>query len=555
MSSPTTPTTTDAPGAGSRGTGAGVVGESLPRLSLETLQGEPIADAPGSPRLLVAWKRECATCALVLPAIERVSRSLHARGLETIGIAQDGPDDALDAIGELGLCFPQALDRDLAASFSLGVEIVPTLVLADGAGCVLARTEALDRDELADLLRRAADLCGADPAEVARVLDSFRLPERRPGCASRTLDPEVVRAREIERGRGRLRARTIEIGEHEDPDEALFARGVTDGLPVVHPTEERVVRMLSGTRRDPQETVALVPPNLAPATVEKIAINAVMPGCLPEYLPVVLAAVEAACTDVFNMHGVLATTYPAAPLLVVNGPIRSRLRMNSGLNALGQGNRANATIGRALNLVVRNLGGGRPGEVDRATLGQPGKFTYCLAENEEESPWTPLHVEREFAPGDSTVTLFAAEAPRVIVDQTSRTASGLCTSLGLAMQSVAHPRWGGYGDVFLVLSPEHVQTIARDGWSKDDVRARIQEVTSRPLSELLSDDDCREGVPAKLAGGADPSTVRLSKFRDPRKIHLLVAGGPAGKFSAVIGGWVQGPMGSEIVTRKIEDPA
>ncbi|MFM7735446.1 MAG: TlpA family protein disulfide reductase, partial [Alphaproteobacteria bacterium] len=192
MSSPTTPTTTDAPGAGSRGTGAGVVGESLPRLSLETLQGEPIADAPGSPRLLVAWKRECATCALVLPAIERVSRSLHARGLETIGIAQDGPDDALDAIGELGLCFPQALDRDLAASFALGVEIVPTLVLADGAGRVLARTEALDRNELADLLRRAADLCGADPAEVARALESFRLPEHRPGCASRTLDPEVV---------------------------------------------------------------------------------------------------------------------------------------------------------------------------------------------------------------------------------------------------------------------------------------------------------------------------------------------------------------------------
>jgi len=549
VSAPSTTSPPIAPGGE-----AGAPGTVLPSLALETLQGEPLAPVAGSPRLLVAWKRDCETCALVLPALERVSRHLHARGLETIGLAQSAADDTLDAIGELGLCFPQALDRDLAASLALAVEVVPTLVLVDGEGRVAARTEGLVLSEVSDLLRRASGLCGADADLVGRALDSFRLPAHRPGCASRTLDPEFVRAREVERGRGRLRARAIEVGEHEDPDEALFARGVTDGLPVVHPTEERVLRMLSGTRRDPQETVALVPPNLAPATVEKIAINAVMAGCLPEYLPVVLAAVEAACTDAFNMHGVLATTYPAAPLLVVNGPIRARIRMNSGLNALGQGNRANATIGRALNLVVRNLGGGRPGEVDRATLGQPGKFTYCLAENEEENPWSPLHVERGFTPGDSTVTLFAAEAPRVIVDQTSRTARGVCTSLGLAMQSVAHPRWGGYGDVFLVLSPEHVQTIARDGWSKDDVRARIQEVTSRPLSELLADEDCREGVPAKLAAGSDPATVRLSKFRDPAKIHVVVAGGPAGKFSAVIGGWVQGPMGSEIVTRKIEEP-
>jgi hypothetical protein len=545
------PTTNSPPTA----VGPAEAGATLPPLALETLQGEPLGVAAGAPRLLVAWKRDCETCGLVLPAIERVSRALHARGLETVGIAQSGADDTLDAIGELGLCFPQALDRDLSASCALGVEIVPTLVLADGEGRVVARTCGLDLGELGALLRRAAGLCGADEGEIGRALDAFRLPPHRPGCASRTLDPEFVRAREVEIGRGRLRARAIEIGEHEDPDEALFARGVTDGLPVAHPTEERVLRMLGGTRRDPQEVVALVPPNLAPATVEKVAINAVMAGCLPEYLPVVLAAVEAACTDAFNMHGVLATTYPAAPLLVVNGPVRARIGLASGINALGQGHRANATIGRALNLVVRNVGGGRPGEVDRATLGQPGKFTYCLAENEEENPWSPLHVERGFAAGDSTVTLFAAEAPRVIVDQTSRTASGLCTSLGLAMQSVAHPRWGGYGDVFLVLSPEHVHTISRDGWSKDDVRARIQEVTSRPLAELLADDDCREGLPAKLAGGADPASVRLSKFRDPSKIHVVVAGGPAGKFSAVIGGWVQGPMGSEIVSRKIPETA
>src|SRR5262249_54949868 len=158
----------------------------------------------------------------------------------------------------------------------------------------------------------------------------------------------------------------------------LFARGLTDGLPVVPPTEERVLRMLAGTKRDPQEVVAIVPPNLVPATVEKIAINAVMAGCKPDYLPVVLAAVEGACGNEFNMQGALATTSFAAPLAIVNGPIRARVGLNSGINVFGQGFRANATIGRALTLVVRNVGGGRPAEVDRATLGQPGKFTYCI---------------------------------------------------------------------------------------------------------------------------------------------------------------------------------
>lgn len=526
---------------------------ALPDIDLETLQGEPVAlrPAPPAPRLWIAWKRDCETCALVLPAIERVARPLHARGLETIGVSQSSPDDTLDAIGEHGLCFPQALDRDLGFSFGLGIEVVPALFLVDAAGVIAGRVEGLDRAALEALLRDAAALCGADAGAIARDLAAFDLPDFRPGCASRTLDPAVQRAREVALGAGRLRSRRIEIGELEDPDEALFARGVTDGLPVVHPTEERVLRMLGGTPRDPQEIVALVPPNLAPATVEKVAINAVMAGCLPEYLPVVLAAVEAACSDEFNMHGVLATTYFAAPLLIVNGPVRGRIGMNSGMNAFGQGNRANATIGRALNLVVRNVGGGRPGEVDRATLGQPGKYTYCIAENEEASPWPPLHVERGFAAGDSTVTLFAGEAPRAIVDQASRTAAGLVTSLGLACQSVGHPRWAGYGDIVLVLPPEHVATIARDGWTKDDVRRKIQEVTSRPLAELLADDDCREGLPRRFADGVDPAQVRLSKFRDPGVIHIVVAGGPAGKFAAVVGGWVQGPMGSQVVTRRI----
>jgi len=199
-----------------------------------------------------------------------------------------------------------------------------------------------------------------------------------------------------------------------------------------------------------------VPPNYAPATLEKIAINAVMAGCKPAYLPVVIAAVEAVCTPEFNMHGVLATTFFPTPVLIVNGPIRARIGMNSGINCLGQGNRANATIGRALQLVVRNLGGGRPAEVDRATLGQPGKFTMCFAENEERSDWEPLHVERGFARDDSTVTAFAGGAPTGFIDQLARDARSLATSYGLVLAAANHPKHYMHGEIVVVVPPEHV---------------------------------------------------------------------------------------------------
>src|SRR5881397_3075138 len=165
-----------------------------------------------------------------------------------------------------------------------------------------------------------------------------------------------------------------------------------------------------------------------------------MAGCKPEYLPVVLAAVEAACTDEFNIHGVLATTWFAGPVVVVNGPVTRAIGMNSGINALGQGNRANGAIGRALQLVIRNIGGGRPGEVDRATLGNPGKYTFCFAEDEMGSPWEPLSVERGMAPGTSAVTLFAGEGSRGIVDQASRTPESLARSFAGALRTVAHPK-------------------------------------------------------------------------------------------------------------------
>ena len=215
----------------------------------------------------------------------------------------------------------------------------------------------------------------------------------------------------------RLASRRVELGASEDPIEAAFARGWTDGLPVTPPTEERVARMLEGTSLPPDQVICALPPDLAECTVEKVAVNTVMAGCLPEYLPVVLAAVTAAAGSRFNIHGIAATTYFTGPVVVVNGPIRRRIGMNSGINALGQGNRANLTIGRALNLVVRNVGGARPGGVDRAALGSPGKLSFCFPEDEEASPWESLATERGFSPEDSTVTLFAGHGPIEVVDQ------------------------------------------------------------------------------------------------------------------------------------------
>jgi len=301
-----------------------------------------------------------------------------------------------------------------------------------------------------------------------------------------------------------------------------------------------------------------VPPNLAPVTVEKIAVNAVMAGCRPEYLPVVIAALEAVCTDQFNIHGVMATTWGATPVIIVNGPIRHRLAMNMGMMALGYGTRSNATIGRAVKLVTRNVGGARPGEIERSTLGAIGKFTTCFAEWEERSPWEPLHVERGFKKEANVVTVFGLEAgSRQIADQTSRTARALVGSLGLGMEACWHPKQHGAGETLLIISPEHADTIARDKWSKADVRARIQEVTARPLRELLPDDDCAEGITLKALGMTNPTAEQLAqkipKFRRSENINIIVAGGDAGKFSAVFAGWVSGPMGSSSVSRRIEE--
>ena len=374
------------------------------------------------------------------------------------------------------------------------------------------------------------------------------LPAYRPGCGSRTLEPalrDAVAARAVAAGDTELRARPITLGELEDPIEAAFARGWSDGLPVVPPTPARVLRMLEGSARAPAEVVATVPPDYAECTVEKIAINAVMAGCLPEYLPVVIAAVEAVCTDAFNIHGVLATTYFVGPLILVNGPIARAIGLNSGVNALGQGSRANATIGRALQLVIRNVGGGRPGEVDRATLGHPGKYTFCFAEDEAGSPWEPLSVERGVAPGASAVTVFAAEGPRAVVDQRSRTAESLAASYAACLRTVAHPKLVGGCDVVVVVSPEHGRVFRGADWSKARLRKELVRRTTLPGAEIVQGAaGIAEGMPEAFGTGMWP------KFA-PENLLFVHAGGTAGMFSALIGGWI-GRGGSQPVTREVK---
>ena len=347
---------------------------------------------------------------------------------------------------------------------------------------------------------------------------------------------------------GKLRARKVELSDSADPEEICFERGWTDGLPVTPPTDERVLRMLAGTSRKPDEVIGRMPPYLAECTIEKVAINAVLAGCRPEYMPVLLAALEAALEPVFTLHGVLATTYFSSPIIIVNGPIAKRIGMNSGINALGQGNRANATIGRALNLIVQNVGGGRPGEADRAALGSPSKFTLCFAEDESDAEWEPLHVSRGFKREASTVTLFQGHGVEAFVDQKTRTAEGLAKSLGSALVKIGHPRLTQSARAVVVLSPEHYRIYREAGWRRKDIERALLEATTRPGSEILAGlDGIGEGVPKERAN------ERVPKFHEDGLL-IVRAGGPAGLFSAILPGWLAGRNRTELqpVTKEVK---
>jgi hypothetical protein len=518
---------------------------NLPAFRLTDAAGAERAFPSGRRALLCFIKEDCPTCRLSMPLIEEAHRAF-GEVIDVWAIGQDAEGNA-KLVADFGLTVPMLDDSTLQVSYRYDLDTVPTIILADEEGAEVERFVGFGKADWQQLYQRLISIALAPPP----VVDWAAYPESRPGCGSKSVEPGIAERLAAEAEGSPLRARRIEVGEADDPFEFMFEQGLTDGLPVIPPTPQRVLRMLSGTTRDAQEVLGAMPPNLAPLTVEKVAINAVMAGCKPDYLPVVIAAIEAVLSEQFNMHGVLATTHFPTPVIIVNGPIRDRIGMNYRMNALGQGNRANATIGRAVQLVVRNVGGGRPGEVDRAALGQPGKYTFCFAEFEERSNWPPLHVERGFAPQDSTVTVYAGSAPVPIVDQLARDAKALAASYGLALQAMSHPKHSNNGEAMLIVPPEHVDTFAKDGWTKEQVRARIQEVTMRPARELVRDEFCAEGMPVDVAQRIGFDT-KIGKFRDPADIKLVVAGGEAGKFAAYLPNWVSGPTGSTMTTVRIE---
>jgi len=470
-----------------------------------------------SDRFLVFVKEDCGTCQLVQPVLEQLQDQC-----DLVLYSQDNPD------------FPAGLtvldDTSLEQSFLQRIETVPTLIRVSDEDS--HRTEGWDRNAWQQLtgLSLTADI-----------------PDFRPGCGSRSVEPGVMEELMLRFGEQQLQARELQLAELEDDIEACFERGWSDGLPVVPPTPLRVMKMLQGTQRDPAEVLGQVPPDLGTCTVEKVAINAVMAGCKPEYLPVVIAAVEAALMEPFCMHGLLATTYFSGPLVMVNGPIARSIGMNARGNALGQGNRANATIGRALQLVIRNVGGGKPGGVDRSALGNPGKYTFCFAEDETRSCWTSYAEDQGFSADVSTVTLFAADGVQALVDQKSRTPESLARSFAAGLRSVAHPKMVMGADAFLVVSPEHERVFKEADWTKADLHAALAELLTIDGKELVRGaGDIEEGIPAHLAD------AKLPKFR-PGGLNIVRAGGDAGLFSAIIGGWAaSGDTGSVPVTREIQ---
>ncbi|HVS28692.1 MAG TPA: thioredoxin family protein [Solirubrobacteraceae bacterium] len=485
--------------------------------------------------LLALVKHDCPTCELLLPALD----SAAFAGAPLRVLSQSAPAETAELVQRLSLHSPVEVDDGLEVSARFDPDAVPAVMLLED-GEERGRVEGLHLERLEELFERADAKLPPDG-----------LPAIKPGCASRTRDPDVAARLAARRARadGRLTSRELELGALEDPFDALFERGLTDGLPVVPPTPERVVAMLEHSARDPREVVGVVPPYDGEATVEKVAINAVMAGAPPETLPIILAAVDAACEESFALHGLVATTHPAGPTIVVSGPLAAEAGMNAAGNCLGQGNRANLTIGRALQLVVRNVGGGKPRVEDRSAHGQMGKLGSCFAELPDGMPWEPLSVARGLAPDETGVTLMATEAPRLIVDQLARDPEGLCASLALALESVAHPKIRLAFDALLLVGPEHGRVFAEAGWGRERVLDELFERTTTPASELMRGaGGSPEGVDPQYV--SDPQ-MAVAKFAAPDRILLAYAGGDAGLFSMVFGSWAAGEIGSAPVTRSV----
>jgi hypothetical protein len=345
----------------------------------------------------------------------------------------------------------------------------------------------------------------------------------------------------------RFESKVLDAVDEADALEQLHRLGCTDGLPVIIPTPERVERFVLASGLDASLELGSMGPAMGSATVQKIAVAAVMAGCTADWMPIVVAAVEAVLDEQFDLTEMQATTHCTAPLILVNGPVRKWCGVACGYGALGPGHRANATIGRALRLAMINIGGGRSGESDMALLGHPGKFTYCLGEDEESSPFEPLHVSLGFSPEDCAVTVIGAGSPHSVISivdaDDKESASRLLDSLavGLANVTTNNAVLRG-GAAVVILNPDHAAALASHGYTRKKIQAGLHKRSSHSRETLA------RYVPAIASRNSGEET--LYAFRDPEDILVVVAGG-SGLYSAVMPSWSAGPHCNRYVSRRI----
>ncbi|MBI4608707.1 MAG: hypothetical protein HY726_06860 [Candidatus Rokubacteria bacterium] len=351
-----------------------------------------------------------------------------------------------------------------------------------------------------------------------------------------------------------LVSETLTLDDYEAAVELFYERNWTDGLPVVLPTRRRVEAVLEHARRDPQESLGPVPPKGGEATIEKLAINAVMGGCLPEYFPVVLAAMEALLDPAHNLNGVSQTTHMCVSLVIVNGPIARQLGFNARDGVFGNGYRANAAVGRAVRLALWNLGGAVPWETDKSTLSHPAEYAFCIAEDEAGSPWEPFHLERGCPPHSDAVTVFACEGPHSVFCY--GTPEEMLHVLVDSMRQLGSNNIHVLGQMLVVLNPLNAEEFARRGWSKGDVRLYLWEHARRSVRDVRA---CglvheqfrkmeRDAGRYPLRYDLDNPDTMIPVTARPEDLHLIVAGGRS-YFAAVLPGW--GGFGGYAVTRQI----
>lgn len=338
-------------------------------------------------------------------------------------------------------------------------------------------------------------------------------------------------------------SQTAPIKDAQALIELYYEKGWTDGLPVVPPSEASVGAMLAAAGLSGDEVIGEIPDRHVRVTADKVAINAVLAGCLPTYMPVVVAAVKGICHPDYCYHGAATSTGGSSVAMCVNGPIGPSLGVNARDNVLGQGFRANATLGRAVRLVMMNAINTRPGKLDRSTIGGPGKYSLCFAENEAESPWEPLHVERGFRPEESTVTVFAAEGLIQVYNQLSNEPEQLLLPFADAMSNLGSMNIAGQAQLIVLIAGEHTEVLRGAGWSKRQVRDYLYAHARRSVAEVK-----RAG---RLPGPVQPGDEEAWRHpvRSADDIVVVAAGGRAGAFSAILMGW-----GSAAHTRSITTP-